>query len=233
MDIWIEFARGPFFRISLAILILGLGYRFGVAIAQVVASWRQAGDRKVPTKAVAAATLGWLFPRRLLRAKPLYSVASVLFHVGILLVPLFLIGHVTLLQRWIPGWWPMLGPVTADTLTLVCLIALGVLIGGRLATKTSRHLSKPADVVILVVLFLVVLFGFFSSHPAWSPFDARTMLLLHMMLGNLALILTPTTKIAHCVLYPFTQLIFQLGWHFPAESGRRVAVALAKENEPV
>jgi nitrate reductase gamma subunit len=233
MDTWIELARGPFFRISLAILILGLGYRFGVAIAQVVTSWRQAGDRKVPTKAVAAATLGWLFPRRLLRAKPLYSIASVLFHVGILLVPLFLIGHVTLLQRWIPGWWPRLGPVTADTLTVVCLLALGVLIGGRLSSKTSRHLSKPADVLILAVLFLVVLFGFFSSHPAWSPFDARTMLLLHMMLGNFALILTPTTKIAHCVLYPFTQLIFQLGWHFPAESGRHVAVALAKENEPV
>jgi hypothetical protein len=59
------------------------------------------------------------------------------------------------------------------------------------------------------------------------------MLLLHMLLGNLALVLTPTTKIAHCVLYPFTQLIFQLGWHFPAESGRHVAVALAKEDEPV
>jgi nitrate reductase gamma subunit len=233
MDTWIELARGPLFRLSLAVLVLGLGYRFGVAIAQVTAAWRRAGDRKVPTKEVAAATIGWLFPRRLLRAKPLYSVASFLFHVGILLVPLFLIGHVALLQRWLPLAWPRLSPTLADTLTVVCLIALGVLIGGRLATRTSRHLSKPMDIAILVVLFLLMLFGFFASHPAWSPFDARVMLLLHMLLGNLALVLTPTTKIAHCVLYPFTQLIFQLGWHFPAESGRHVAVALAKEDEPV
>jgi nitrate reductase gamma subunit len=233
MDTWIELARGPLFRISLAVLVLGLGYRFGVAIAQVTSAWRRAGDRKVPTRAVAAATLGWLFPRRLLRAKPLYSVASFLFHVGILLVPLFLVGHVALLQRWLPAAWPRLSPTLADTLTVVCLVAMGVLIGGRLATRTSRHLSKPMDFMILVVLFLLVLFGFFSSHPAWSPFDARVMLLLHMLLGNLALVLTPTTKIAHCVLYPFTQLIFQLGWHFPAESGRHVAVALAKEEEPV
>jgi nitrate reductase gamma subunit len=233
MDYWIELARGPLFRISLAVLVLGLAYRFGVALAQVVAAWRRAGDTKVPIRAVTAATLGWIFPRRLLKAKPLYSVSSFLFHVGILLVPLFLVGHVTLLAGWLPAFWPRLGPVTADTLTVVSLVALGFLFAGRLATRTARQLSKPMDLVILAVLFLLVLFGFFSSHPAWSPFDARTMLLLHMLLGNLALILTPTTKIAHCVLYPFTQLIFQLGWHFPADSGRQVAVALAKENEPV
>jgi nitrate reductase gamma subunit len=233
MDSWIELASGPLFRIAVAILVLGLGYRFTVATAQVAAAWRRAGDRKVPTRAVAAATLGWLFPRRLLRAKPLYSVASFLMHVGILLVPLFLFGHVALVQRWLPAAWPRLSPALADTLTVVAIAASAVLIGGRLATKTSRHLSKPMDVAILVVLFLLVLFGFLASHPAFSPVDARAMLLVHMLLGNLALILTPTTKIAHCVLYPFTQLIFQLGWHFPAESGRHVAVALAKEEEPV
>ena len=59
------------------------------------------------------------------------------------------------------------------------------------------------------------------------------MLLIHMLAGNLALILTPLTKIVHCVLYPLTQLLSEIGWHFPAESGRHVAIALAKENEPV
>jgi nitrate reductase gamma subunit len=233
MDTWIELARGPLFRLSLAVLVLGLGYRFGVAITQVALAWWRAGDRKVPTRAVAAATIGWLFPRRLLRARPLYSVASFLFHVGILLVPLFLAGHVALLAGWLPSFWPRLHPALADTLTVVCLLALGFLIGGRLATRTSRHLSKPMDLVILLILFLLVLFGLLASHPAWSPFDARLMLLAHMLLGNLALVLTPMTKIAHCVLYPVTQLIFQLGWHFPAESGRHVAVVLAKEEEPV
>ena len=32
---------------------------------------------------------------------------------------------------------------------------------------------------------------------------------------------------------PLTQLISEIGWHFPAESGKHVAVALAKENEPI
>jgi nitrate reductase gamma subunit len=233
MDSWIELARGPLFRVSLAILVLGLAYRFIVALVQIVQVWRSAGDRRVPTKAVARATLSWIFPRRLLRARPLYSVASLLFHVGIILVPLFLLGHVALLSGWLPAGWPTLGPLAADVLTILCIVALGGLLVGRLASRTARALSKPQDVLILAVLFLLMLFGLFASHPGWSPFDARAMVLLHMLAGNLVLILTPTTKIAHCVLYPLTQLIFELGWHFPAESGRHVAVALAKENEPV
>jgi len=233
MDSWIELARGPLFRVALAILVLGLVYRFSVAVVQIVNAWSGAGDRRVRTKAVARATLGWIFPRRLLRARPLYSVAALLFHVGILLVPLFLAGHVTLLAGWLPAGWPTLAPLAADALTVACLVALGGLLAGRLGSATARALSKPQDVLILAVLFLLVLFGLLASHPAWSPFDARLMLLLHALLGDLALILTPTTKIAHCVLYPLTQLIFELGWHFPADSGRRVAVALAKENEPV
>ena len=54
-----------------------------------------------------------------------------------------------------------------------------------------------------------------------------------ILLGNLVLVLIPVTKIAHCVLYPFSQLVFQLGWHFPADTGRHVSTVLNKEDQPV
>jgi nitrate reductase gamma subunit len=233
IESWIDLARGPLFRVSLAILVLGLAYRLAVAVGQVIAAWKRAGDRQLPTAAIASATLGWLFPRRLLRARPLYSIASFSFHIGILLVPLFLAGHVVLLAGYLPAAWPRLDPLAADVLTLVCIVALGALIVGRTVSSTAVALNKPQDLAIPIVLFLLVLSGFFSSHPALSPFGARTMLLAHMLLGNLALVLTPMTKIVHCVLYPLTQLVFELGWHFPAETGRHVAVVLNKEGEPV
>ncbi len=40
MDGWIDLARGPLFRIALAICVLGLAYRVGVSIMQVIASCR-------------------------------------------------------------------------------------------------------------------------------------------------------------------------------------------------
>lgn len=233
LDTWIEIARGPLFRLALAVLILGVAYRVGVVLAQIVAVWRRAGDRRLPGRAVAAATLGWVLPRRLLRARPLYSAASFLFHLGVLIVSPFLLGHVALLAGVLPASWPSLPPGAADTLSLLALAALGVLVLGRLAGRTSRLLSKPQDLFVLLLLLLLVLSGFLASHPGLSPLAARSMLLVHLLLGNLVLILTPVTKIVHCVLFPFTQLVFELGWHFPAESGRHVAAALAKEGEPV
>ena len=233
MDLWIETARGPFFRVALTIMILGLGYRVVVVVLQIATAWRRAADRRLPGMDIAAATLGWLVPVRLLRSRPVYSAASFLFHVGVIVVPLFLVGHAALLAGILPRGWPTLNSTVADGLTLACLAALVVLLVGRVAVKSARKLTRAQDVLILVVLLMTVLFGFLAAHPTQSPVNARSMLLFHILGGNLVLVLIPTTKIAHCVLYPFTQLLFQLGWHFPAETGRHVAVALAKEDEPI
>ena len=233
MDLWIEIARGPLFRIALTVMVLGLAYRVVVAVLQIASAWLRAADRRLPGADIVAATVGWLLPVRLLRSRPIYSAASFLFHVGVIVVPLFLAGHVALLAGVLPAAWPTLNPALADGLTLACLAALLVLLMGRVVVRSARKLTRTRDVLLLVVLLLTVFFGYLAAHPTQSPFAARSMLLLHVLGGNLVLVLIPTTKIAHCVLYPFTQLLFQLGWHFPAETGRHVAIALAKEDEPI
>ncbi len=116
MDAWIDFARGPLFRVALVVCLLGLAYRAGTAVYQIVTSWRAAGDRSLPIRGIVRATLAWVLPFRLLRARPVYSAASVAFHVGILLVPLFSIGHVALWQADLPIRWPTLAPAVATVL---------------------------------------------------------------------------------------------------------------------
>ena len=233
MDAWIELARGPFFRIALTVMVLGLGYRLAVTISHIATAWYRAGDRHLPISDIAEATVRWIFPVRLLRTRPAYSAASFLFHLGVVLVPLFLIGHVALLEGFVPAVWPVLPPVAADAFTVVAILALLVLLVGRVSSRSASVLSRTQDVALLVILVATLFFGFLGSHPTISPLASRTMLLFHILLGDLVLVLVPTTKIAHCVLYPLTQLLFQLGWHFPAASGRHVAQALAKEDEPV
>lgn len=233
MDGLIEFARGPLFRIALTVCVLGLGYRIMTLVGQIAAAWHRAGDRRLPLADIAATTAGWLVPRRLWSKRPFFSTASVLFHVGLIVVPLFLAGHVALLAGIAPVWWPVLPEVAADSLTVIALVALLGLILGRVGFASSRAISRAGDVLILVLFLGLLLFGWWAANPAFSPFAARAMLLLHVLLADLVLILVPITKIAHCALYPFTRLVFQLGWHFPAETGRHVAQALNKEGEPV
>ncbi len=233
MDAWIDLARGPLFRLSLAVCILGLLYHVGVTLDALRRAWRQAGDKVVPLPAIARATLEWAVPRRLLRARPLYSAASLAFHVGIIVVPLFLAGHVTLWQEDVPLRWPRLPSILADVLTLVAIFALIGILLARGVTKESRALTRPQDAVVLFLLAALLLAGFLAVHPALAPFDARALLLAHVLLGDLVLVLTPLTKIVHCILFPLMQLAGEIGWHFPAESGRHVALALGKEGERI
>jgi len=233
MDTWITLARGPFFRIALAICVLGLGYRLGVVMWQLFSSWRRAGDQRIPVRAVFKATVKWMLPTHLFRLRPVYGLASLMFHLGILLVPLFFSGHVRLWQASVPVAWPTLGPGLADALSLAAIAGLALILLGRLLVAASRDLTTSEDVWILLVLLVLAVSGYWAAHPSSSPFAPRGMLLVHVLVGDLALILTPLTKIVHCIIYPFTQLLSEIGWHFPAASGRHVAVSLAKEQEPV
>lgn len=233
MDTWIAFARGPAFRVASAVLVLGLAYRLTLTLAQLGFAWWRAGDRRLPFREVARATAKWLVPVDLFRRRPLYGLASVMLHVGVVVVPLFLIGHVSLLAGVLPRWWPTLPPQAADFLTVVALAAAGVVLAARHATATSRALTGGQEVAPLVLLLLVLLSGYLAGHPSRAFGDARDTALVHMLLGNLTLVLIPTTRLVHCLLFPFTRLVGELGWHNRADAGRRVAALLGKEGEAV
>ncbi|MBC8424646.1 hypothetical protein H8E07_11020 [bacterium] len=118
-------------------------------------------------------------------------------------------------------------------MTITAIVGLSVILFSRLLNKASRDLTRGGDAGILLLLIALAASGYWAAHPTSSPLAPRVMVLIHIMAGNLALILTPLTKIVHCVLAPLTQLIGEVGWRFPADSRKRVAVALGKENEPI
>jgi nitrate reductase gamma subunit len=231
METWIALARGPMFRVALAVCILGLAYHVLNTLWMIRQSYERATDKDVPFGKTLVATLSGLLPMR--RRRPLQTVASLAFHAGILLVPLFYVGHVTLWRPHLPLPWPTMGPALADVLSLAAIAGLVALLLGRWLVDTARDLTSRADVTVLLLLLVVTASGYWAAHPTSSPTAPRPMLLVHMLAANLALFLTPLTKIVHCVLAPLNQLLSEVAWHFPAESGAHVAIALGKENEPV
>jgi hypothetical protein len=217
--------------VALATCLLGLGYHLGNTLWMLVQSHRRSSDKELDLGSVFSASLTSLLPVR--RRRPLQTLAGVAFHAGILLVPLFYVGHVTLWQGALAVPWPTLGPAASDVLSLAALAGLIALLMWRLLVRTSRELTTAADVAVLLLLLVVTVSGYWAAHPTSSPIPPRAMLLVHLLAADLALFLTPLTKIAHCVLAPFNQLVSEVAWHFPAESGAHVAIALGKENDPV
>jgi len=231
MDTWIALARGPLFRVALAVCLLGLLYHLLNTLWMIRQSHMRATDKDVSLGRVLAATLSGLLPVR--RRRPLQTMASLAFHAGIVLVPLFSVGHVTLWQPHVGLPWPTLSPMAGDALSLAAIAGLLTLILGRWLVRTARDLTSRADVAVLLLLLVVTTSGYWSAHAAASPLAPRAMLLVHLLAANLVLVLTPLTKMVHCVLAPLNPLLSEVAWHFPAESGAHVALALGKENDPI
>lgn len=233
MEQWLEWARGPMFRFAFVLMVLGLLRHIVMTIAGIIMAVRRAGDKAIPYKVVFQTTLQWLFPAKKLGNRLSYSVTSVAFHVGLMLTPIFLLPHIELWKRGLGISWPSLPHVAADILTLVVIAsAIGLLIG-RLGNRDSRRISRAQDILLPVVIAIPFVTGFLAMHPAWNPISYNVIMFVHVMSANLIFISIPFTKLGHIVILPATQLVSEVGWHFPAESGDDVTIALKKENVPI
>ena len=225
--------RGPLFWAVLAWALLGLGRHVLVTLWEVRRIVRQAGDPRVAYGRVLRTTLGWLVPLTHLRQRPLFSGTSVLFHVAVIVVPIFLAGHIALLQGALGIGWPALPNALATTLTVLALITAVGLVLQRLLAPDARVLSRAQDYLLPLLVGLPFATGLLLMHPAVSPLSYQTALFLHVLTADVALLLTPLTKLSHMALLPLTQLVSETAWHFPPDAGARVEMALGKVGEPV
>jgi len=233
MEAWLEFARGPLFRLALAIFVLGLIRHATLTVLAMRTALRRAGDKKLPGPVLRKATVRWIFPIRAYDEKKTFSVASVVFHIGVILAPLFLATHVALIERAVGLSWPTLPNLVVDILTLAAIVGIVVMFAHRVGTTQGRALSRGQDLSILIIVGLPFVTGFMAMHPTLNPIPFEFMLLMHILTADLALLVAPFTKLVHIALMPTTQYVSEVGWHFVPDAGEKVAKALGKENQPI
>lgn len=233
MESWIELARGPLFRAALTFAVLGLARHAVLTVLEIRATLRRASDKRMPWRQLARTTLSWLLPAGRLRQRLPYSLTTLTFHVAIIVVPVFLAGHIALIEASVGLSWPALGPAAADALTLVAVATALLLVVQRAGARDSRALSRAQDYVIPLLVALPFASGFLVVHPAWNPFPYHATLLTHLLSADLLLVLVPVTKLSHLVLLPATQVVSEAAWHFPAHAGRLVGAALGREEQPI
>jgi nitrate reductase gamma subunit len=232
MDYWLELARGPLFAVALLVFILGM---FRHVLIQVHALVFDKGRRlkQVTWRRVALDSLSWAVPlRHMVRGTIFISAVSFLFHVGAVLVPVFYTGHVVLWEEWLGIGLPALGKGVADALTLTTIGCCVLLLGYRAVIRRARDLSRPTDYVVLIMVLLPFLSGYFAAHPAVNPLPWSGMLLIHILSAELLLIAAPFTKLSHIVLFAFDRLSL-VHWQLRPGAGKKVAEALFGEEARV
>jgi nitrate reductase gamma subunit len=233
VEAWINFGRGPLFRLTFSLMVLGLLRIFLLTLLGLRQAYRQSPDKIVPWKEIGRKTAGWFFPVvRLWKRRPVYSALSFLFHMGLLAVPLLLASHVLLWKHGLGFAWPAMPQRLADWLTLLVIATGPALFLGRLLDRGARVLSRRQDYLWPPLLALPFATGYICTHGAIGPEAYQWMMLVHIYSANLIMALMPFTKIAHCVLAPLSQLVTAISWKFPEGAGDRVAATLGYADRP-
>jgi nitrate reductase gamma subunit len=233
MDAWLAFARGPFFRFTFAVMVLGLLRHVIVTVYSVIRAYRLTQHREITWSRTAAQTVDWLVPVRHLRQRWFYTAASIIFHVGAIVTPLFLFGHIRLIETSIGISWPALPMGVADGLALMTLAALFVLVAARLAGSASRPLSRVQDYVLPAVLTVPFLTGFLIANSGVNPLPHNPTLLVHMLSAGVCFVIIPFTKLAHMALQPLARLPADLAWRFPDGYPEAVVRQVGNEGQPI
>ena len=228
MDTWLELAKGPLFAASLLVMLVGLGRHLLLQISALLLHKRKR-LRFVQWGQILSDSLTWALPiRHLIPGTVVFSISSFLFHLGVIIVPLFLADHVVLWEDFLKVSLPAISYSVADALTITTITCALVLFTLRLFIRRLRAMSRPSDYVLLMMILLPFASGFMASHPLFNPLPWKMMILIHFLSAEALLVAVPFTKLAHIVLYPFDR-ISAVHWQLRPGAGDKVAEALFGE----
>ena len=146
--------------------------------------------------------------------QPYFTIAFFLFHIGVVIVPLFLAGHMVIMQERFGFSLPSLPMWFSDAFTVLAIVGAFMMILRRVALPEVRFLTTLGDWGILLLVLFVLVAGFLARMQAPGY---ESWLLWHIFAAELVLILAPFTKLSHIVLYFMSR--GQLGMDYAIKRG--------------
>lgn len=146
----------------------------------------------------------WLTPfgSRNMRINPAMTIVTFAFHICLFLAPLFVFAHIVLWkENWNISWLTLSDPV-ADTMTLIVIFSCCFFGARRLLLPEVKYLTTFVDILILIIVAAPFVTGYWAYHQ-WAGHP--TMTIVHIVSGELMLMVIPFTKLFHMILFPFTR----------------------------
>ncbi|MDM8552125.1 nitrate reductase [Desulfobacterales bacterium HSG2] len=146
----------------------------------------------------------WIIPfgSENMKKRPVMTLVTFVFHICLIGIPIFLFAHVILWEEaWNISWWFISDPV-ADIMTLAVIASCIFFLVRRLVLPEVRYLTSYSDFVILAIVAVPFITGFWAYHQ-W--FGYRLMLILHILSGEIMLAAIPFTRLSHALFFPVTR----------------------------
>lgn len=203
-----SFVEGPLLWIAFLVFVMGSILR-AVLFFYVSSKKDRVLYRYFRWKYVLATLGRWLLPLNKDVAKnPVFMILTYVFHFCLIVVPIWLGGHVALWEESRLGWsWSTIPDSWAKWMTLIFLAIAVFLLVRRIVSPDVRLISTVSDYVLLIVTALPFLTGYFLTHGTLDSvgFLGNHMKLIHILSGELMLIVIPFTKLSHFILFFFSR----------------------------
>ena len=220
-----DFVRGPLMWLSTIIFISGIIYR----TVQLFLLTRKKETVLVTTKKIKKSLpkdysseekkfeLLLRFQNSLLGKNPVMAIVSFIFHTCLFIAPIFAAGHaLSLYESW--GFsFISLPDNFIDLLTIIFLACILFFLMRRIVIPRVKSISTPYDYLLLFITAAPFITGFYAYH---QYFDYKTVITLHILAGELMLIVMPFTKLGHMVFFFFIRIL--IGNEYSFGKGKRV-----------
>ncbi len=226
-----EFVRGPMMWVSAIICVVGLTFQLIMLFRMTEKKERvyfsvkkKKKDKKTSDKIkrITTEVLSKLrfFPSKVNRAiiltYPSTSILSFIFHFCIVITPIFLVGHnILIFESWGVSVWSF-SEAFSDVLTIILLVCGIVFLIRRIFVTRIRSVSSFWDYILLFITIAPFITGFLSYHQL---VDYKSIIIAHMIAGELMLIAMGVTKLSHPVFYFFAR--FSISNEFSFRAGSR------------
>jgi nitrate reductase gamma subunit len=221
------FVTGPLAWLAFGIFFIGCIVRAVLYVKGLNWQLDRVAYTEYPRFAVRGAlrSIGfWLLPygTRSWRFHKGFTLLVFVFHLGLILTPIFVLGHNVLLkERWGFSLWTLPEAIT-DAMTAAVLLAAVFILLRRIALPEVRILTTAYDVILLAIAAAPFATGFLAYHHIG---DYQFWLILHILCGEIMLVAIPFTKLSHFVLFFMSRA--QLGIDYGVKRGGMKGKGLA------
>jgi len=221
-----EFIRGPMAWACFSIFILGMIFqavRFFVLTEKVQPARLASPPRYKVRKKIELSRESLLSLASKLRVSvagvnPLMTFVTIVFHVSIIILPVFLMEHNMLMDTlWGISFCPcVLSEINADMLTGIVLSCILFFLFRRIFVNRVRSISTFYDYFIILLTASPFVTGILAIHDL---FDYRILIILHVMSVNIIMVSLPFTKFVHSIFFFLNR--FFIGSEYSLSTGSR------------
>ena len=197
-----ELLRGPVAWIAFTICLGGIALRLCLLLARARNVKRLNPGKSIRGGFKSIVRGAIPFSLHYMRENPVFTVVTFLFHLCVVLTPIFLLAHIVLFYESWQVQWASLPDNLADIMSLVVILAVVFFAMRRLVLKPVKRLTRNSDWMLLILVAGVFLTGLMAFHH-WGPY--RIVLITHLFLGETLLVTIPFSKLIHMLLFFFTR----------------------------